>query len=205
MAKRLKPDQYLDAIQFSERMSDAALWVRHAEELLASAHILEGEVRQHWAEVSVEGTRVVSAPSRPSPQGAYFLLVAYALENYFKAVLIHRNVASFRNHLLPCIPDYLKQHDLVKLAKKTGFGLDVSEEELLTRLTRSSTWAARYPVPTDSDALRAIKKLSDGRAYLTAYLAPGDVDRINTFVRRLSEFAHQELGESHDRATGSKA
>jgi len=205
MSKRLKPHQYLDAIQFSERIADPGLWIRCAEELLASAHILETEVKQYWAEVHVEGTRVVSAPSRPSPQGPYFLLAAYALENYFKAVLIHRNAEFLRNRLLSCIPGYLKKHDLVRLAEDTGLTLDVPEQELLSRLTRNSTWAARYPVPTGPDLLHAVTEFSDGRAYLTAYLAPGDVDRINAFVGRLSTFAHQEIGESHNKPAGGDA
>jgi len=192
----------MDAIQFSERIADAGLWIRCAEELLASAHVLEAEVRQYWAEVHVDGTRVVSAPPRPSLQGPYFLLAAYALENYFKAVLIHRNAESLRNRLLSCIPAYLKQHDLVRLAEDAGLNLDVPEQELLSRLTRNSTWAARYPVPTGPDLLHAVKELSDGRVYLTAYLAPADVDRINAFVERLSTFAHQEIGKSQSKPTG---
>ena len=127
MSNKIRAHQYLDAIQFSERMADPALWMRCAKELLSSARILEREVEQYWAEVNVEGTRVVSAPSRPSPQGPYSMLVAYALENIFKALLIHRNAASLRNRLLTRIPAYLKEHDLVQLAKRAGVTLDVSE------------------------------------------------------------------------------
>lgn len=192
--KKLRPEQYPLAIQFSEQLTRIDLWMSKAEELLAAARLLEAEVLAYWSEVKVKGDRIVSAPARKSIQGPYCMLVAYAIENYCKALLIHKNRDSFRNRLLSEIPDYIREHDLLKLVRKVGLDLAVPEEELLSRLSRNSIWAARYPVPTGPDGIRAMERFSDGRAYLTAYFAPNDVNRVHEFVDRLREHVRDELG-----------
>jgi hypothetical protein len=120
-------------------------------------------------------------------------LIAYALENYFKALLIHKERKSLKNKLLSKLPKYLSSHDLCKLASKSKFKLDLSEEELLSRLSRSSTWAARYPIPVGPNALTAMKILSDGRAHLTAYYAPDDINKIHSLIERLRNHALTEI------------
>lgn len=190
--QKLQPHQVLRAIQFSERLVDAGLWIRSAEELEAAAAVLEPEIRRYWAEVKVENCRVVQVPQRKCVQSQYLMLMAYALENYFKAILIHHNIDSLRGRLLSDLPCYIRSHNLVSLAREANIQLNTSEEELLCRLSRYSTWAARYPVPTDSDSLKAEKELSGGRTYLMACYYPTDLDRILCFAGRLRETVLKE-------------
>ena len=190
--QKLQPHQHLQAIQFSERLVNTGLWIRSAEELEAAAAVLEPEIRRYWAEIKVENRRVVQVPKRKCVQSQYLMLMAYAMENYFKAILIHRNIDSLRGWLLSDLPCYIKTHNLVWLARESKIQLNTSEEELLYRLWRYSTWAARYPVPTGPDSLTAAKELSDGRTYLMAGYGPADLDRIPRFAGRLRETVFKE-------------
>jgi hypothetical protein len=198
--KKLQPQEFPQAIQFSEQLANAELWIGKAEELLAAAKILEVDVVKYWSEVRVEDGRVVSTLGRKNVQGPYFLLTAYALENYFKALLVHKNRESFRNKLITKIPDYIKEHDLLRLAREVAMKLAVAEEDLLFRLSRNSIWAARYPVPTGPDGITAIQQFSDGKTYLIAYFRPEDVDRIHGFVNRLREYVTLQIRISHNKA-----
>jgi len=190
---RLQPNQLWQAIQFSERLIDVRLWIEKADELVSAANLLEVEVLKYWSEIKVQNDRIVSIPDRKNVQEAYFLLIAYALENFFKAFLIHQNQKTLKGCLLKKLPEYLKKHDLVQLASEIKFNIDVSEEEFLHRLSRFSVWAARYPVPIDSDALANMKKLSDGKAYFVAYYKPQDIGIIHNIIDRLRKYVLTEI------------
>ena len=133
---RMDPSQIQQAIQFSERLLEFDGWVKKAEELLAAASLLESEIRQMWAETEMDNGRIVRTSGRANVQASHFMLNAYAMENYFKALLLFRNRESWRNRLMRRLPSYLKQHDLIKLAKEAKLSLSVPEEELLARLSR---------------------------------------------------------------------
>ena len=105
---------------------------------------------------------------------------------------MHGDRKSLRNRLLRALPPFLKEHDLIKLARRVKFPLSVLEEELLTRLSRNSVWAACYPVPTGPNGIRAMQEFSDGRSYLTAYFGPTDVDRPKQFMDRLRHIVDNE-------------
>ena len=121
------------------------------------------------------------------------MLVAYAIENYCKALLVHMKRKSLQHSLLSKLPGYLKEHDLLKLAAHIRLDLTVPEQGLLSRLTRNSIWSSRYPVPTGPTAMGAAKRFSDGRAYLTAYYGPKDLDLIHQFVRRLTNYVSKKI------------
>jgi len=192
------------SIQFSEQLANPDLWIGMAEELLAAAKLLEVDIVQYWSEVHVEDGRVVRTACRKNVHGAYSLLTAYALENYFKALLVHKNRESFRNKLLTRIPRYIKQHDLLRLAREVSMKLTIVEEDLLSRLSRSSMWAARYPIPTGPTAITAIRLFSDGKTYLVAYFRPEDIGLVHAFVNRLWEYVTKEIGISHNQALNQK-
>ena len=179
---RLRPNQLWQAIQISEQLTDVRLWIKKADELVSAANLLEVEVLKYWSEIKVQNDRIVSIPDRKNVQEAYFLLIAYALENFLKAFLIHQNQKTLKGRLLKKLPGYLKEHDLVQLASKIKFNIDVPEEEFLHRLSRFSVWAARYPVPIDPDDLANMKKLSDGKAYFVAYYKPQDICTIHNII-----------------------
>ena len=185
------------SIQFSERLVNVELWVSMADELIAAARIIEAHVVQYWAEIRFQDGRIVDLPNRNNVQGAYFLLIAYGLENYFKATLIHKNQKCLRNRVLTKIPNYLKKHDLLLLARENGMRLAVVEEDILFRLSRNSIWAARYPVPVDPNSISAIRQFSDGKSYLVAFFRPEDIDQISphrfSFGKKLWRFVGREI------------
>jgi HEPN domain-containing protein len=198
MAKNQRtPEQRWHEIDFSNRLTDTSLWIRMADELVDAANILEAEVIKYWSEIQLdEHNHPVSASGRKYVQGEYSLLIAYALENYFKALLIHRNQKDLKGRLLTKLPGYLHTHDLGELASKLKFKLDTSEEELLCRLSRSSIWAARYPIPIGPEALANMEKLSNGQSYLVAYSAPQDIKRVHNFIDRLRNHVLAEIANN---------
>jgi len=194
--KKIGSSVTLQAIQFSEQLANPHLWVRKAEELLAAARLLEAEIQAQWAEIESEGRRIIRTSGRINIQGPYFVLIAYAIENLFKATLVHRNRESLRNQLLLSLPRYVSEHDLIKLAHRVSFSISVSDEDLLARLTRNSVWAGRYPVPTGPDGSRAVQQYSDGRVYLIAFFAPKDVDLLHDLLDRIMSFVLADLEET---------
>ena len=196
MSKSRTDPNLHQAIQFSERLIDPLGWISKADDLLIAAAFLEIEIRSMWAEIEIDKGRVTRTSMRPNVQAQYFMLIAYAMENYFKALLVQRNRESLRNRLLRALPSYLKEHDLIKLAHRVKLSLSVSEEELLTRLSRNSVWAARYPVPIGPNGIRAMQEFSDGRSYLTAYFGPTDVDRLKEFTDRLRHIVDNETEDT---------
>lgn len=186
--------QLWQEIDFSNRLTDASLWIMKADELIAAANVLEAEVKKYWSEIQLdEHNQPVNTSGRKDVQGAYSLLTAYALENYFKALLIYRNKKDLKGRLLTKLPRYLNQHDLIELASKSKFKLDISEKEILCRLSRSSIWAARYPIPVEPKSLANMKKFSSGQSYFIAYYAPQDIKRIHDFVDRLRNHVFAEI------------
>ena len=183
-----QPHQVLQAIQFSERLTDTRLWIEKADELISAANLLEAEALKYWSEIKVENTRIVSIPNRKNVQVAYLLLIAYALENFLKALLIHQNQKTLKGRLLQKLPSYLLSHDLIELSSKARFNINVSEEELFCRLSRFSIWKARYPVPLYSDALANMKILSDEKAHFTDYYKPQDINLIHNIIDRLRKY-----------------
>jgi|WetSurMetagenome_2_1015567.scaffolds.fasta_scaffold518497_1 hypothetical protein len=198
MANKLHtPAQLWQEIDFANRLTDTSSWIRMADELADAANILEAEAVQYWSEIRIdEHQHPVHSTNRKYVQGAYFLLIAYVLENYFKALLIYQNQKDLKGLLLTKLSRYLKHHDLGMLADEAKFRLDTSEEELLFRLSRSSIWAARYPIPIESEALANMKKFSNGQSYLITYYAPQDIKRIHNFIGRLRNYVLSEVGNN---------
>jgi len=194
--KKLKPNRYPLAIQFSERFRRTDLWIAKGEELLTAAKILEADLKPKWSKVRVKKNKVVSAATGLDVQSVYSMLIAYSIENFCKVLLIHRNRESLKNRLLTKIPNYIKEHDLQKLVNAIQLKLSVHEQELLTRLSRNSIWAARYPVPTEPNGIQTIEQFSNGRNYLTAYFGPRDFDRIQRFLDRLRKYVQAELNST---------
>jgi hypothetical protein len=191
------PAERYQQIDFSNRLTDTSLWIKMADELVDAANVLEAEVVKYWSEIQFdEHHRPVKTSNRKYVQGSYSLLIAYALENYFKALLIHQNQKDLKGWLITELPEYLKKHDLGKLASQSKFKLDVSEEELLFRLSRSSIWVARYPIPIEPEDLANMKKFSNGQSYLVAYYAPQDIKRIHNFIDRLRNHVLTEIGDN---------
>ena len=187
MAKKPDSATLQLSIMYAENLIRSESWVAKAEELLAASRLLEEKLTRFWAALSPSGEVPAELAGFGSLQAPYFMLVAYALENYCKAYLVRRNEPKLRNRILTRLPDYLKDHDLARLVARVDFPLAAPEEELLARLTRCSLWAGRYPVPTGPNGMLNIQEFSDGRKYLLAYFAGPDLKRIHDFIDRLRQ------------------
>ncbi len=196
---RLQPNQTLQAIQFSERLTDTRLWIEKADELVSAANILEEEVVKYWSEIKIENNQIVGIPNHKDVQQAYFLLIAYALENFLKALLIHQNQKTLKGRLLQKLPGYLLSHNLIELSSKARFNINVPEEELFCRLSRFSIWKARYPIPLYSDALANMKILSDEKAHFTDYYKPQDINLIHNIIDRLRKYVVTEISNGKNK------
>jgi len=185
------------SIEYSERLSDWKQWENQADELLKAAKLLEPHVREYWSMVTTdfkEGrySDPLKSPRTPpfNPQSAYSMLVAYALENLLKAIIIRHHQNDLRGRLFRKLPDVVvKTHNLKDLAKKANIPTTLEEEDLLVRLSRVSTWAGRYPIPIEDTHLKNVETYSDGKPYLTACFYPEDADRLNNLLLRVKQIA----------------
>ncbi len=191
--KKINQVQLYQQISFSKRLNDISLWISKAKELLFAANHIKPVVVSKWGKVKIKKGKIVSISKDPDIQGVYFMLVAYAIENLCKAILVHQKQEKFRNRLLKKVPKDIKGHNLMNLAKNIGLRLSISDQELLARLSRNSIWAARYPIPFESDHMTVKDKILNGQEILSAYFSPEDINKIERFINRLKNLIKIEL------------
>ena len=185
MSRKLDSATLRLSIMYAEQLIQPENWVAKAEELLAASRLLEEKLNRYRVALSPNGEISAELAGLGGLQAPYFMLIAYALENYCKAYLVLKNEPELRNCVLNKLPEYHRDHDLVRLVASVDFPLTVPEEELLARLTRCSRWAGRYPVPTGPNGMLNVQEFSDGQKYLLAYFAQPDVERIHDFIGRI--------------------
>jgi hypothetical protein len=81
-------DEQQQRTQFGAVLADAHRWRDKARDLLEAAACLEPRVRNAWH--NVRAKREPAGRWFDDVHGPYFMLVAFALENLCKAVLVHR-------------------------------------------------------------------------------------------------------------------
>jgi hypothetical protein len=172
--------------RFRDRILDAEAWNDTAIQLLRAAHELEPKVLEFWAR-----------PGFPHPWSdswrgwadefvaIYFMLSAFAIENFLKARIITANLDQFQAdvdsyHRLPAA---LKTHDLSALAIQAGKpGLASGYADILARLTRSATWYGRYPAPTTPQGLDPFTESPDGEPISLTHYTSTDLEEIRRVV-----------------------
>jgi hypothetical protein len=161
-------------------------WLYVADDLLACAAMLEPKVKEVWRRLELRmkdgSTPLISS----GPIKVYFMLLAYAIENLFKGVLIRKNInyrKEFESKLK--FPSELSSHDLVTLAQMAGLRLSLKREELLRRFTRCAEWDGRYPVPLNYRKMFVSPKFRDGKTYNLSYLGASDLNRAKTLIKAI--------------------
>ncbi|MFC2045560.1 hypothetical protein ACFLUH_02665 [Chloroflexota bacterium] len=189
--------------QYLENLLNWDLWIDKAETLVAAAGALEPHIRSYWDVVESDAKEGRYSKGGKPPaclQAIYSMLIAYALENLFKAMIIGEQQDTFRTHIMNKggkLPEKIKSHDLIRLAKEAHFEFNVSDEDLLARLHRNSEWTGRYPVPVSSSGLKNIKVFTtDGKPHVTAFLSPNDIDLLSDLVRRVKTHIIPTLNSS---------
>ena len=165
-------------------------WLDVARSLLASAKELEPKITELW-ETYRGMSKNPDAPIKTDHyHRPYFMLMSFAIENLFKAIIVLKNYRELRQSYLQKtgeFPNKLKGHDLVKLAAKAEFKFSLEEEILLRRLMRHGIWAGRYPVPLDYRISGTSERLSDGSESHVSWFGANEIDRINVLVTRITE------------------
>ena len=183
-------------VLYLDQLLEPWFWVDKADKLLEASKVLEPQLRNYWNVVltnAKEGRyNKGGEPPNPPPadlHGPYFILVSYALENLFKAIIIRDRNDEIRRQFAQTgrLPNLIKKHELVRLAKEANIKIDIKEEHVLNRLSRQSNWKSRYPVPVELSDMRNILKHSNGRQYFTDYFKPDDLDELNTIVKRVKD------------------
>lgn len=192
-SKKINPNQLYQQINFSERLNNTYLWILKAKELLSAANQIKPVVKSKWGKIKIKNGKVIDLSQGPNIQGVYFMLIAYALENLCKAILVHRKKESLKNRLLKSVPKEIQGHDLLKLVKNIGLRLNITTEELLARLSRNSIWAARYPIPIESSKMTIYEKVSNGQQVFAAFFTLEDMNKIDRFIDRFKNLIKVEL------------
>jgi hypothetical protein len=160
-------------------------WLSVADDLLESASILESQVREVFerlrAHAKDQSVRLISH----GVLSIHFMLLSYAIENLFKAGLVRMHSHEYKEDFesKKKFPDELRTHDLVSLARATGFTLDLNREDLLRRLTRSAQWHGRYPAPLDYREMSGSEIFGDGKIHSVSHFGGNDLDRLKTLIR----------------------
>ena len=76
---------------------------------------------------------------------SFYLLCSLALENIFKAIILFQNPNELGFQKLPT---HMKEHDLLKLSKKTPVIFSTEEDRFLERISALFISYARYPIGT---------------------------------------------------------
>ncbi len=163
-------------------------WVRKAQGLLDSAKLLEPEVVAIWDSMREWHKSKNKRSLKPDELlSVHLMLVAFAIENLFKAALVRDGGNDLRQEFDSTgkLPRLLKTHDLFVLATKTSLPIGTEEEDLLRRLTRAAIWAGRYALPIDFSEIAGSETFSDGKQWSVAYLGGNDIDRLRDFVEKI--------------------
>ena len=199
--KKMTNTDFMYLIQYLEQALDWQLWVKSADDLLAASEKLEPSIKKYWS-VAMENLkkeredlkegRYSEPKEKPGHylQAIYSMLVAYAIENLYKASLILQNKKQYEQDILRerGLPRELKtqKHDLLGLVRKLNLDIDTDEINLLLRLSRNSYWQGRYPVPTKAKDLNSVV-MHDGIPHFVACLTPGDFTKIESLISRIKE------------------
>jgi hypothetical protein len=186
-------------VKFREQVLDSRLWISQAEELIEVSRKLEPSIKRYWLITSTyfnpkAGTYNPPPKLKPKKllQATYFMLAAYAIENYLTAVLVARNKERYGRYILATgnLPKDLKTigHDLVGLLRSTKLNVTQSELSFLTRLSQHSVWQGRYPVPSKADDLNiATRYNGKGFDFKAIGLWPCDVQELKVLISRIAK------------------
>ena len=135
MVKKNPLSQYPQFVAtYLDNLLDPWFWVDKADKLLEASNVLEAQLREYWNVVltNFKEGRYNKRGEIPNPppsnlHGPYFILVSYALENLFKALIIRDRSDDIRNQFAQTgrLPSLIKKHDLVRLSKEANIKMDI--------------------------------------------------------------------------------
>jgi hypothetical protein len=172
---------------FRAALTSPEVWRAKANDFLATVACLTPRIESAWqshAEGRPPTTRFDDV------YGSYFMLVAFALENLAKAVIVHRRRGEWRPETTE-LPACLKTHKLPDLLEEIGLKWDRWYFGVLERLTRASMWAGRYPVPARAEQLNRSHEVG----VMLGFYCADDVRDLHRLVGVVQSLVSRELGD----------
>jgi hypothetical protein len=172
---------------FEAAAFSALQWMAKARSLFEAAKKLEADINVVWKSNELRSAKLVTPLEPDHYQAAYFMLIAFTVENLLKAAAISTRSLQYKKEFREKLrfPKELRSHDLIRLAERVGLTLEKGEEDLLRRLTRSAVWFGRYPVPLEYPDIDGRTQFRDGKEYSLSWFGRTDVPRLNTLVEGL--------------------
>jgi len=190
-APQRKPREPIRQAEFDRRTAYAnevlnpKLWIASAEDLFATARLIEPELRLRWRSIAERSKRAQPI----TIHAVYILLIGFAVENLLKSRIVKFDRKAWRRKILESgkLPEEFKgNHDLLRLARRARLRLRREDEETMRRLTRFTRWAGRYPVPGDSAKLDPVEIFDDGKPGYVGHLMQSDLDHFPRFLVALA-------------------
>jgi hypothetical protein len=164
-------------------------WFHAADELQQALDLLKPQVAGWWD--GMERWRASKERPRKFPalgcHSIAMMLMAFAVENLCKGALIRNGLLDISTERLARkgLPRAITTHNLRVLVRAVEMPTDDREQELLSRMTRSSRWRGRYPVPVKyEDAIHSLV-VDDGNKYPAAWFGASDIERMDALVAKL--------------------
>jgi hypothetical protein len=179
--------------QYRQQFSNWSLWIDMAKELTRAAKFLDKHVDKDWdnfRRIINKNTKQIQSPIL---QDIQFMLYSYALENYFKALIIFTDPKMSEKPAK--IKTHIKTHKLPQLAKYAEFKLEPKEAELLSRLWRNADWQGRYPVPLSPKKISS-KYYTDGNRACTTVYSSEDHNEIKQLLKRVKNHVNSITKQS---------
>jgi hypothetical protein len=124
-----------DLDTFEYMKTSKSSWVSTGDKLILAARMLETEKEYKY--------NLVAGKYRD----VYDMLIAFALENYYKGAIEARLSMDGRMEDIGKLRSNLN-HNLVKLAIEAGVNITDKQKGTLKYLSECALWRGRYPIPT---------------------------------------------------------
>jgi hypothetical protein len=164
-------------------------WFNAADELQHAVDLLRPQVTGWWAGV-VQWRDSKERPRKFPALGCHsiaMMLMAFVVENLCKGALIRDGAVDISTERLAeeGLPKAVTTHNLRALVRAIKMPTDDKEQELLTRMTRSSRWRGRYPVPVSYEEAIHSLVVDDGKKYSASWFGANDLERMEALVVKI--------------------
>ncbi len=160
---RSRPEWWLQRVRYTA--AEPTAWLHHAWILRQAAEDLwitgNAHQRSPGSELGVTVLAQYRAPDAPpipetggSTRDVCFMLFGFALENLAKGIIVCRDPKRVSRGKLARWHRRGSGHQLVRLFESAEIPFTIEEREVLERMSRTTEWQGRYPVPMDFNNAR---------------------------------------------------
>ncbi|AUM11216.1 HEPN domain-containing protein [Ketobacter alkanivorans] len=170
-------------------------WLGSAGAHLYTAQLILPVISEQQKKIDELMSNGGSAVFPPMVTSVFFFHCAISIENSLKAVISALNRDSIKSHVLvnERVPNTILGHDLVDLAHRAKFVMDINSEFILAFLTRYSIWSGKYPFAIKNSDNSLTVQLSDGEHYLVGGYNPKEVSQFLDFSEQIYTWSRSEV------------